>query len=67
MHRDFFFQLAPRMLVLRQLLLGGGDALARRFEPGVERFLALRALGEPASRGVSGRVELLEGDEAFEI
>ena len=57
---DVLLDRAARGLVLGEPLFGGGDALARRLEPRLERLLALRLVGEPALGVVRRGVEASE-------
>ena len=67
MHGDVLLDRAARVLVLGELLLRGGDALRARLEPRLERLLALGLVGELRRAASAVRVELLQGDESFEI
>ena len=63
----FLFDGAPRVLILGEPGLGGRDAVVRELEAGFEGFLALGLVGEPAGGVVGGRIEPLQGDQAFEV
>ena len=67
LHRHVFFERGARTLVGGHLFLRGGDLLARGFEPRLERLLVLGLGGEFFPRGIRGAIELLQGDESFQV
>ena len=64
---DIFLGGAPCGLVFAEPLFGGSDFGPRGFEARVERFLAIRLLRQSPLGVLSGRVEPLQRDDAFEI
>ena len=67
MDGDVFFQGAAGGLVVGELRFRCGHVLAGRFKPRLERLLPLRLLGKATLCVAGGRVEPLQGDDAFEV
>ena len=67
LHRDVLFERGARVLVGGDLLLRGGDVLARGFEPRLERSSCSGSAASFLPRRVGGAIELLQGDESFQV
>jgi len=66
-HRDVFLNRAAGVLVFGEMGLGRGHVLTGVLEPRLERPFAFGLFGKSAAGGIGRRVELLEGDQAFEV
>ena len=67
MDGDVLLERAAGGLAVGQAGLRAGDLLARGVEPRVDRLLAVGLLREAALPVVGRRVELLKGDDPFQI
>jgi hypothetical protein len=67
LHRHVFFERGARVFVGGELFLRGGDLTPGCLEPRFERQLVLGLGGQFLPRGIGGGIELLQGDESFQV